>query len=93
MYANWSLHDKSDGIPELNEVIISSAEGINKLSNVKPKDHAQTPIPCKQVQRKLSQEEIRTLAKLKHMYVYQYCANEYLKSYGEFTYSAQNEYD
>ena len=76
-----------------NEVIISSSEGINRLSNVKPKAHAQTPVPYKPVQRKLSQEEIRSLAKLKHMYVYQYCANEYLKSYGESTHSAQKEYE
>ena len=76
-----------------NEVIISSAEGINKLSDVKPEAHAQTPVQRKPAQRKLSQEEIRSLAKLKHMYVYQYCANEYLKSYGESTHSAQNEYD
>ena len=74
-----------------NEVIISSAEGINRLDDIKPKAQAQAPRQT--VQRKLSQEEIRKLAELKHIYIYQYCANEYLKEYGESQDSAQKEYD
>ena len=76
-----------------NDVIISEFDGINKLANEKPKSQVQAPNTRKIVQRKLSQEEIRSLADLKHQYIYQYCANEYLKNNGELQYSAQNEYE
>ena len=72
-----------------NEVIISSAEGINRLAEPK----TQVQLPCRTVQRKMSQEEIRKLADLKHIYIYQYCANEYLREYGEPQDSAQKEYE
>ena len=72
-----------------NEVIISSAEGINRLAEPK----TQVQLPRRTVQRKLSQEEIRKLADLKHIYIYQYCANEYLREYGEPQDSAQKEYE
>ena len=76
-----------------NEVIVSSADGINRLDDIQPKAKAQTQLPRQTVQRKLSQEEIRKLAELKHIYIYQYCANEYLKKYGETQDSAQKEYE
>ena len=76
-----------------NDVIISTFDGVNKFANEKPKSQVQASSPRKIVQRKLSQEEIRSLADLKHWYIYQYCANEYLQNNGELQYSAQNEYE
>ena len=76
-----------------NDVIISTFDGANKFANEKPKSQVQAPSPRKIVQRELSQEEIRSLANLKHQYIFQYCANEYLKNNGELKYSAKNEYE
>ena len=71
-----------------------AAKGINRIDDIQFKAKVQSQIPYPTtVQRKLSQEEIRKLAELKHIYIYQYCANEYLKEYGESQDSAQKEYD
>ena len=77
------LNDLREAAGLKQEVILSEFDGINKFADIKPKNE----------KKPLSVYEIRMLAELKHQYVYHYCANEYLKHYGELQYSAQEEYD
>ena len=48
------------------------------------------PTPAK---KRLSDVEITNIVDLKDQYIYQYCANEYLKSTSDVSYKAKEEYD
>ena len=43
--------------------------------------------------RRLSDSELKNLATLKHRFIYQYCANEYLKKYGNTSNSSQTAFN
>lgn len=51
------------------------------------------PLKPKLIKRKMSEEEMQRLSDLKHQYVFQYCANEYLKNTADIQYTAKNEYE
>ena len=51
------------------------------------------PPQPKPIKRKLSEEEMQCLSDLKHQYVFQYCANEYLKNTADVQYIAKNDYE
>lgn len=51
------------------------------------------PLKPKLIKRKMSEEEMQHLSDLKHQYVFQYCANEYLKNTADIQYTAKNEYE
>lgn len=51
------------------------------------------PLKPKLIKRKMSEEEMQRLLDLKHQYVFQYCANEYLKNTADIQYTAKNEYE
>lgn len=51
------------------------------------------PLKPKLIKMKMSEEEMQRLSDLKHQYVFQYCANEYLKNTADIQYTAKNEYE
>lgn len=75
---------------ELTLVAVDLADKEKALELIAATQPKSEPTPAK---KRLSDVEITNIVDLKDQYVYQYCANEYLKSTSDVSYKAKEEYD
>lgn len=81
-----------NAISDCKEIIVSvdladKEKALELIAATQPKSE---PTLAK---KRLSDVEITNIVDLKDQYVYQYCANEYLKSTSDVSYKAKEEYD
>lgn len=81
-----------NAISDCKEIIVSvdladKEKALELIAATQPKSE---PTPAK---KRLSDVEITNIVDLKDQYIYQYCANEYLKSTSDVSYKAKEEYD